>query len=343
MNIARGSFQQNATFSMTCRRRARTSLRIISDMRADRSSVENEDMIAEQGHFVWYELLTTDIASAAAFYHQVLGWEVRDASTARFAYRVLTADGAPVSGLMALPPEGIARGAAPRWAGYVAVDDLDASVSRLTALGGTVYVPPTASNIGRIAIVADPQTATLALVEGPTIAVPQRDRDRIGRVGWHELLAAERRQAFAFYEGLFGWQTVGGDAALNDTYQLFAMGADTLGGMFTKLPRAPFPFWLYYFNVADLNVALQHLAALGGKVVQGPIEQPNGIWIARCIDPQGAMFAVQGERPGATSADAPPFEIGWAAEWGGFTSRGRMIERRGSLPEPAAKRPPSKR
>jgi uncharacterized protein len=88
---------------------------------------------------------------------------------------------------------------------------------------------------------------------------------------------------------------------------------------------------------------LQRLMALGGKVVQGPIEQPNGVWIARCIDPQGAMFALQGERPGATSADAPPFEIGWAAEWGGFTSRGRMIERRGSLPEPAAKRPPSKR
>jgi predicted enzyme related to lactoylglutathione lyase len=308
-------------------------------------------MIGDVGHFVWYELLTTDIASAEAFYHQVVGWGARDASTAKFAYRVLTADGVPVSGLMALPPEGIARGAAPRWAGYVAVDDLDATVRRLKALGGTVYVPPTDTNIGRIAIVADPQTAALALVQGLTIEVPPKDGDRTGRVGWHELLAAEWRQAFAFYEGLLGWQKAGSDASLVDGYQLFAAGTDTLGGMFTKLPRAPFPFWLYYFNVPDLGIALQRVTALGGRVLQGPIDLPDGIWIARCVDPQGAMFALQGERPGATASDVPPFEIGWATEWGGFASRGRLVETRapGAKPAPAAgrtassKKPPSKR
>ena len=68
--------------------------------------------------------------------------------------------------------------------------------------------------------------------------------------------------------------------------------------------------------------------AHGGKVVQGPIELPDGIWIARCIDPQGAMFALRGKWPGATSV--PPLEIDWTAEWGGFTSRGRIIEKRGS-------------
>lgn len=291
-------------------------------------------MIAEHGHFVWYELLTIDIASAEAFYHRVLGWGFEDASTARFAYRVLTADGTPIGGLMALPPEGLQRGAAPRWAGYVAVDDLDACIDRLKALGGTVYVPPTDSNIGRIAIIADPQTATLALVQGLTIAVPRGDG--AGRVGWHELLAAEQRQAFAFYQGLLGWQKAATDQGLAaDDYQLFAAGADTLGGMFTKLPRAPFPFWLYYFNVADLTVALQRVTEHGGKVVQGPIELPDGIWIARCIDPQGAMFALRGQWPGAASGDVPPFEIRWAAEWGGFTSRGRLVERRAPASKPA--------
>ena len=32
----------------------------------------------------------------------------------------------------------------------------------------------------------------------------------------------------------------------------------------------------------------------GFKVVQGPMELPGGNWIARCIDPQGAMFSLQG-------------------------------------------------
>jgi predicted enzyme related to lactoylglutathione lyase len=310
-------------------------------------------MTSEHGHFVWYELLTTDLAAAEAFYHQVLGWRAQDASTPKFAYRMLTGEAGPVSGLMGLPPEGLQRGAAPRWVGYVAVDDLDAVMSRLKTLGGTTYVPPTDSNIGRIAIVADPQTATLALVQGLTVDVPSRDGEGIGRVGWHELLAAEWRQAFTFYEGLFGWQKPASDeAGPAEGYQLFAAGTDTLGGMFTKLPRAPFPFWLYYFNVADMTIALQRVSAHGGKVVQGPVELSDGIWIARCIDPQGAMFALRGERPAATSEELPPLEIGWAAEWGGFTSRGRILEKRGpaapkasskASPAPSAKKPPTKR
>ena len=57
-------------------------------------------------------------------------------------------------------------GATPRWMGYVGVDDMDATADRIKRLGGAVYVPPTNSNIGRISVVADPQTATLALVKG---------------------------------------------------------------------------------------------------------------------------------------------------------------------------------
>src|SRR5690242_6586559 len=111
--------------------------RLVSDATADRVQRTNEDMSSVHGHFVWYERLTVAIESADAFYRQVLGWDARDASTAKFAYRVLTADGAPISGLMALPEEGLQRGATPRWAGYVAVDDLEASIRRLRALGGT--------------------------------------------------------------------------------------------------------------------------------------------------------------------------------------------------------------
>jgi predicted enzyme related to lactoylglutathione lyase len=52
--------------------------------------------------------------------------------------------------------------------GVCRVDDVDATADRIKRLGGAVYVPPTDSNIGRISVVADPQTATLALVEGLT-------------------------------------------------------------------------------------------------------------------------------------------------------------------------------
>src|ERR1700754_4920548 len=123
-------------------------------------------MVEQSAAFVWYELLTTDVSSAQSFYSQVVGWDVQDASTSEFTYRLFSVGGTPVAGLMELPLEGRKKGATPRWVGYVAVEDVDEAVDLLRRLGGTVYVPPTNSNIGRLAVIADPQTATLALVKG---------------------------------------------------------------------------------------------------------------------------------------------------------------------------------
>src|SRR5579862_8101077 len=110
--------------------------------------------------FAWYELLTTDAAAARAFYGSVLGWDSRDVSPPAFSYNLFMSGEVPRSGLMELPEEGRRQGAMPRWVGYVGVADIDATVGRLRGLGGAVYVPPTSTNIGRIAIVADPQRAT---------------------------------------------------------------------------------------------------------------------------------------------------------------------------------------
>ena len=37
-------------------------------------------MASSHGQFVWYELTTTDMAGAAAFYTKVMGWGMLDAS-----------------------------------------------------------------------------------------------------------------------------------------------------------------------------------------------------------------------------------------------------------------------
>jgi uncharacterized protein len=39
-------------------------------------------MVNSHGRFVWYELMTTDIEIAKAFYASVVGWGTRDASMA---------------------------------------------------------------------------------------------------------------------------------------------------------------------------------------------------------------------------------------------------------------------
>jgi uncharacterized protein len=281
-------------------------------------------MAGDEGCFAWYELMTTDIASAEAFYGGVFGWGSQDASTAGFAYTVATAGDAPVSGLMGLPPEATIQGATPRWMGYVAVDDVDSIARRFRQLGGAICVSPTNSNIGRISVVADPQGATLALVTGlKPVRRKSTGLGEPGRVGWHELLADDWKKAFAFYGEVLGWQK-SDEIGTTEKYQLFSAAGRTMGGMFTKPPTEQVPFWLLYFNVDDIDAAMERVRAGGGQSFDGPHELPDGGWIVRCRDPQGAGFALQGNRSEDAIRRASVSDVRWSAEWGEFSSRGRL-------------------
>jgi predicted enzyme related to lactoylglutathione lyase len=66
--------------------------------------------------------------------------------------------------------------------------------------------------------------------------------------------------------------------------------------MFTKSPAVPAPFWLYYFNVIDIDATARRVEAGGGQILDGPLEGAGGNWIVRCADPQGAVFALEGQR-----------------------------------------------
>jgi predicted enzyme related to lactoylglutathione lyase len=288
-------------------------------------------MVDHHGRFVWHELLTTDTAAARNFYADVIGWGAQDASTPDFAYALFTDGTSPVAGLMDLPDEATKMGATPRWVGYVGVNDVNAVADHIERLGGTVYVPPTNTNIGRIAIVADPQSAPLALVEGlkPATGEPA-EPDKAGRASWSELLTADCEKAFAFYSSLFGWQRANAEAEPAETYQLFSCGGRVIGGMLAKPVGIPDPFWVHYFTVADVDAAVARVEAGGGQIFFGPQELPDGNCIVRCTDPQGAVFALERPRSGDAVRRAAAREVGWSTEWGGFSSKGRLVTKPGS-------------
>lgn len=263
-----------------------------------------------QGRFVWYELSARDVDAVRAFYSKVMGWGVQDASMPGFHYTFFTVRNSFVSGLMGLPQTDRPSG----WLGYVAVDDVDATVDAVARLGGTVHAPPTdVFGATRFAIVADPQAAPFAILtwQRPR-ADPLGDHREAGRVGWHELFAGDSDAAFAFYAELFGWRQPEdgpGDRppqahahdqdqdASGHAYRRFAVAGDTIGGMFRKPPALPVSLWLYYFNVPDITTAARRVTAAGGQVLEGPLEIPPGdLYILRCSDPEGTAFALRGPR-----------------------------------------------
>ncbi|MBZ4419407.1 VOC family protein [Myxococcus sp. RHSTA-1-4] len=240
------------------------------------------------GAFVSYDLRTPDLEAAQAFYTGLLGWQVQRSGESR----VFLAGTQRVGELMALPERARAQGAPAHWLGHIGVEDVDAAARRFVALGGQMLGPVQQPAPGqRVSIFKDAQGAVFAMSSG-------REGAGLDVVAWHELNTTDREHAWASYSGLFGWRATG---ALElgpqvGTYQMFTWdGAGRDVGAMVNTARLPsiHTHWLFYLTVEDLDATLVKLRALGGRVLNGPMQVPGGDRVAQCEDPQGAAFALR--------------------------------------------------
>ena len=260
-----------------------------------------------RGRFVWHELLTTDTASAAAFFTKVTGWKTQpwpqDAS-----YTLFVAGGRPMAGLMRLPEEARAMGAPPNWISHIGTPDVDQTVRQAAGLGAKILRPAeTVPTVGRFAVLQDPQGAVFAVYK-PDQIPPESAVPAVGDFSWHELVTTDWKAALAFYKQLFGWEET---SAMDmgpemGTYQMYGIGGRPLGGMYNKPPQMPAPpHWMPYIKVKDSKRAAAIVKKLGGRIINGPMEVPGGDWIVQGLDLQGAAFAVHSVKPAAQASPAP--------------------------------------
>ena len=250
------------------------------------------------GAFVWYELMTTNLEEAMAFYGSVFGWNIVDSGMSETSYMIINTGGRPVGGMMALRDEQLEAGARPFWGGYVGAADVDASTQKAVSLGSSIHVPPSdIPHVGRFSVIADPQGAILTLFHG-TGDMPEGEAKGPGAFVWHELATTDWTSALEFYATLFGW-TKGDpiDIGPMGTYQLFAIHEEVVGGMFNKPPQLPMSHWLYYVEVDSVGAAIKRVEAGGGQILNGPMQVPTGSWIAQCMDPHGGAFAMVSSEP----------------------------------------------
>ena len=126
-------------------------------------------VLNEHGAPSWFELLTRDYATAVSFYRSVYQWET-DTVGDRDEFRYTTMrhpDGegelAGIGDASSFLPEGVS---AP-WSIYWEVDDVDASVARVKALGGAIVLEANDTPYGRLATVTDPAGAQFKLRTSP--------------------------------------------------------------------------------------------------------------------------------------------------------------------------------
>lgn len=244
------------------------------------------------GRFAWHDLMTPDVDAAKAFYEAVLGWGSEP--WAGGAYTMWTRDGVPSGGYMALPAE---AGAPPHWLTYIATPDVDATTREVEAAGGRViHQPEDIPEVGRFAIVQDPQGATFSLFTSNRESPEPTEMAPVGDVSWHELATTDSVAAQSFYERILGWQKAS-DFDMGPefgVYRMFSRGTFPLGGIYDKKgPSAQMPTaWCPYFRVADINTTVEKVKANGGQILNGPMEVPGGDLVAQALDAQGALFAL---------------------------------------------------
>ncbi len=127
------------------------------------------EVVNEPGAMCWNELITNDTSKAGPFYQHVFGWKLEpmpmpDGSNR--TYTIFKQHEAQAGGMMQATPE--MKLTHPYWMTYFAVDDADESVARARQLGGKVAMPPTdIPNIGRFAVLIDPQGAYFSILAMP--------------------------------------------------------------------------------------------------------------------------------------------------------------------------------
>jgi predicted enzyme related to lactoylglutathione lyase len=122
-------------------------------------------LVGEIGTFGWDELWTTDRKGAVDFYKGMFGWGAKEGSMGEMGiYTEWQNEGQSIGGMMQIAPE--MGQVPPNWLPYVMVADCDAIANKAAATGGKQFVPPTdIPNVGRFAVLSDPQGAMFAIIK----------------------------------------------------------------------------------------------------------------------------------------------------------------------------------
>lgn len=112
-------------------------------------------IVNDPNTFVWNELASPDVASSAAFYSRLFGWQLQEHDGGGV---FVDTDGRELCGVH---PAG--EGEPPFWTVWFAVEDCDATVARVTDAGGQVLMPPSDMSFGRGAVVAAPGGAAFGV------------------------------------------------------------------------------------------------------------------------------------------------------------------------------------
>jgi uncharacterized protein len=235
------------------------------------------------GTFIWHENQSTDVEKAKRFYTELLGWQT-EAWPGEMDYTIVNVGDKGHGGFMA------AQGGAPsHWLGHVLVEDVDETARRAEAAGGRIlFGPGSLPEVGRFALIADPQGALTSAF------APEGESELAeGVFVWDELHTSDPGAAKSFYGEVYGWSARDEDMG-GFTYTIFQnRGGTDVAGCSPLMEGEPGPHWLVYIGADDIDATAARAKDLGATVLVEPTDIPNNVGrFAVLQDPAGAVFGL---------------------------------------------------
>ncbi|MEZ7788236.1 VOC family protein [Actinomyces naeslundii] len=235
----------------------------------------------------WIELYTPDIDASAAFYRNLLGWEITPAEPGEPLTTEVHHDGRLIG---SFEPAEEAHGD-PGWRVSFMVDDVRTAAGAVERAGGNVVVEPTrVTETMAYALASDPDGNVVGLLEDEDCGGPYPYQ--AGMPVWFDVLAGDLEVSERFYREAAGWPTR--RLTIADQEQDFytsvvggrsVSGVGRAGYFGEEIPSR----WRIYFGVEDADAAARRVRELGGAVIVEPIDFTFGRMV-EVADPHGARF-----------------------------------------------------
>jgi predicted enzyme related to lactoylglutathione lyase len=245
------------------------------------------------GKVIFVALATPDLTAAKTFYADLFGWTFHDIPLGETAYAEADLNGHPVAGLFQRPVKA-GEHRQPAWLSLISTSSVDSTTKTALQHGAKVlFEPHDVPNLGRDAVLADPQGAVFAVLASSSGDPP----DVLANPGewiWSSLITTDPDADAAFYQTLFDYDVFDQSADQGAQHYILASGNYARASVNSPPGAAvqAHPYWLNYVRVDDAVAAAAKVVTLGGRVLVEPRTNRQGGKVAVVADPLGAPFGL---------------------------------------------------